>query len=371
MCIALSVSVLTPCFPRFESDYHGLFVKELCDNLEKEVALTVLAPRTRTLGVLKTGYPVNRFPYLPCQRLENLPEATMKGASISRLVELPFYMFSAYKALSLSSPSVIHTHLAIPLGFFSSLVNKPSLITCHCSDLTFPLERRAYLPFTKKALKKTSRVVTVSRYLQNLACKLGSEPKKTETIYLGVDAMRFIRCKKRGALTIGILGRLVPQKNIEDLILAAGLLQERYDIHLRIGGDGPMREYLENYALRLGLESVEFCVVVSDPVQFHQSLDVFVLCSTREQLSISLQEAMSSGVVPVAVNACGCNELIGHGVNGFLFKPRNVPDLVRKLELSFDSGLGFKARKTILDNFDSKINSKKYLKIYSELGHRF
>ena len=367
----MRVSILTPCFPRFIGDYHGIFVKELCDNLADDIDISVLAPRTRTLGKLQTRYPINRFPYLPCQGMENLPEETMKGAPVSRLIELPFYMVSAYKALARSNAPMIHVHLAIPLGFVASTRNKPFLITCHGSDLTLPLEKPHYLPFTKNALRKASKVVTVSRYLERLAWSLGVEPEKTEAIYLGVDADRFKPRRKLGCLTIGTLGRLVSQKNIEDLIDATHLLQERYDVHLRIGGDGPMRGYLEAYVSMVGLKSYEFCGIIKDPVEFHQSLDVFVLCSTREGLSIPLQEAMSCGVVPVAVRACGCDELINSGENGFLYKPRDVNDLVRKIEQAIDSKLGDKARRTITDGFNSKTNAKKYIKVYQELGHRF
>ena len=132
-----------------------------------------------------------------------------------------------------------------------------------------------------------------------------------------------------------------------------------------------MRCYLEEYASRVGMKSYDFCGVVTDPVRFHQFLDVFVLCSTREGLSLSLQEAMSCGVVPVAVNACGCNELVNPGGNGFLFKPRDVEELAVKLEQAIDSRLGSKARDTIIRVFNSKTNAKKYLPVYQELGHRF
>jgi glycosyltransferase involved in cell wall biosynthesis len=214
-------------------------------------------------------------------------------------------------------------------------------------------------------------VVTVSRYLERLAWKLGAQPEKTETIYLGVDANRFKPRGKSVFLTIGTLGRLVSQKNIEDLIDVTRLLQERHDVHLRIGGDGLMRGYLEAYAGKVGLRSYEFCGIVTDPVGFHQSLEIFVLCSTREGLSISLQKAMFYGIVPVAVKACGCDELINTGENGFLYRPRDVDDLVRKIELAIGSKLGGKASWTILEGFYSKTNAKKYLRVYKELGHRF
>ncbi len=371
LTVALKVTVLSPCFPRFKGDYHGVFVKELCDNLSSDVELSVLAPRSRTIGEIDAGYHVERFPYLPRQGMETLPEETMKGAPISRLVELPFYLGGACRALTRTFSSLTHAHLAIPLGLVASISCRPSIITCHGSDLTLPLENLSYLPFTRMALRKATRIVTVSKYLERLARKLGASKKKTQTIHLGVDTNRFKPGKARKELTIGTLGRLVPQKNIEDLLRAMHFLQKRYDIMLRIGGDGPSRGYLETLASKLGLESVEFTGIVKNPVAFHQSLDLFVLCSTREGLSISLQEAMSCGVTPVAVNACGCDELITDGENGYLFQPRNGRDLASKMEAAINTRMGDKARETILEGFDSSVNAKKYLPIYHELGHRF
>lgn len=365
----MSITVLTPCFPRFNGDFHGVFVKELCDNLSKEVDLNVLAPRTKTLDTLSTHYSVERFPYLPKQWMENLPEATMKGVSITRLLELPFYMLGAQRALNKQSPSLVHSHLAIPLGILGALNQKPSVLTCHGSDLTLPLKEKRYLPFTKLALQKTSKVIPVSKYLEQIALKLGASPEKTRTIYLGVDPDRFTPRQTRH-LTIGTLGRLVPQKNIEDFLHAACNLEKKYDFTLRIGGEGASRGYLETIASKLDLK-VEFTGAILDPVAFHQSLDIFVLCSTSEGLSISLQEAMSCGVTPVAVNTCGCPELITNRLNGYMYEPRNIQDLTSKLEEAIHTRLGDKARRTIKHRFNSKENSKQYLEIYQELGHRF
>ncbi len=367
----MKVQVLTPCFPRFEGDFHVVFIKNQCDILSKKVQLSVLAPRTRTLHKLNTSYPVMRFPYMPRQSFEHLPEATMKGAPLSKLIELPPYLWSAFHHINVSSSDIIHAHLAIPLGVVASLSKLPSIITCHGSDLTLPLDKPKYLPFTSLALRKASIVTPVSQYLEKIAWRLGADREKTRTIYLGVDTSRFSPQSKKGKITIGTLGRLVSEKNVEDLIYATRILQDQYDLHLRIGGDGPEKKRLEVLALKLGLNSFEMCGTVFNPVAFHRSLDVFVLCSTREGLSISLQEAMSCGVVPVAVNACGCDELVSHRENGFLFHPRDIDDLVAKLKYAIDSELGGKARQTILENFDSIDNAEKYLHLYQQLGHHY
>ena len=368
----MRVLVFTPSFPRFKGDFHGGFIKSLCDDLSGQVEIQVLAPRTRTMEPYTVCYPVHRFPYLPSRRMEYVAESTMKNAPAINLAGLPAYLVSALLHVLTSKADIIHTHLAIPLGILALASRFPKVITCHGSDLTYPLDNPKYLPFTRAALRKTGLIVTVSRYLESLAVKLGADQRKVRTIYMGVDPNRFIPRKRSRAQTIGTLGRLVPQKRVSDLILATKELERTHDVRLRIGGDGPSRRHLESLAEKVGLKSYEFTGTVTDPVEFHQTLDVFSLCSSREGLSISLQEAMSCGAVPVAVDGCGCDELIKNSENGFLFRTGDVADLASKLRSACNStSLGDKARETILRDFDSRKNSSQYLDVYHELGHRF
>ena len=371
--------VVTPCYPRFPGDYHGGFVRDLCLRLAaRGVELEVLAPRSRTIGAQDAPYRVRRFPYLPLQRLELLPEATMKGAPLGRLVQLPPYLASAFLHIAGIRPSLIHSHIAIPLGFVSALapVDAPRIVTCHGSDCTLPLDNPAYLPFTRHALRKADAVVAVSNYVGGLAKRLGA--KRVETIYLGVDTRRFRPPPSRrrlrsemglppDALIVGTLGRLVPEKSIVDLIDAARIVGSRMDSVFLIGGDGPERQRLERRAK--GLRNIVFTGAVHDAPRFHALLDVFALPSSREGLSLSLQEAMAAGCVPVAARGQGSEEVVADSVNGFFHRPGDPMDLAGKImEASRNLGLGPKARDTIVNGFDAERGADRYAELYRELA---
>jgi glycosyltransferase involved in cell wall biosynthesis len=367
------VSVLTPSFPRYPGDYHGVFIKHLCDQLARHVNLEVIAPRTRTLRPIHSDYPIKRFPYMPSSRMEYIAEATMKNASKTVLTLLPAYLASAYINTIASESRLIHTHLAIPLGLIAAHNPKktPQLITCHGSDVTYPVEKPIYHPIVRLVLRKADRIAAVSKYVHNLTVRLGADSRKTETIYLGVDVDRFKPEKKSHKITIGTLGRLVPEKNIHEILYAAKLIQPKVDFKIRLGGDGPEQPRLMKLAQKLDLEA-EFTGRVSDPVGFHQSLDVFILASGREGLSMSLQEAMSCGAVPVAVNGSGCNELISDEINGYIFEAGDRKMLAAKiLEAINNQKIGCKARDIIVKHFNSETATMKYLKLYSELGISF
>jgi len=370
----LRVLVFTPSYPRYRGDYHGSFIRDLCVRLARHVELSVLAPRSRTMGETADGFQVHRFPYLPWRGGELVAERTLVGAPAAHLAQLPMYMASAYLHLVKDSYDVVHTHIAIPLGLLS--VHSPrktrNLVTCHGSDCTFPIKHPFCRPLTRKALRGAGRVTTVSNHVRKLAVSLGAEDEKTETVYLGVDAERFKpepSMRDGDKVTVGTLGRLVADKNVEDILHAFKAVEDGMDARLLVGGDGPRLEYLRSLANELELGDVEFMGRVADPAGFHQRCDVFALASTREGLSASLQEAMSSGCVPVAVNGHGCRELIEHGINGLLFEPRNVEDLAaRMLEALDRPRMAAEARETIIEGFNMDRNYRRYLEIYREMS---
>ncbi len=67
----MRVLVFTPSFPRFKGDFHGGFIKSLCDVLSEDVEIQVLAPRTRTME----PYPVDCPLAFPIQAIPRIPNA--------------------------------------------------------------------------------------------------------------------------------------------------------------------------------------------------------------------------------------------------------------------------------------------------------
>ena len=370
----MRVLVFTPSYPRYSGDYHGSFIRGLCTRLARHVDLTVLAPRSRTLGASMDDFPVHRYPYLPWRGAELVAESTLVGAPASHIIQLPMYLASAYLHLVKEGFDVVHTHMAIPQGLLA--VHSPrktrNLVTCHGSDCTIPVIYPIYRPLTGRALRGAHRVTAVSDYVRGLAVSLGANSEKTETVYLGVDTKRFKPgpgVRDGDKVTVGTLGRLVPEKNVGDILHALKVVEHSMDVRLLVGGDGPCLDHLRSLAHMLRLKDVEFMGRVTDPAGFHRGCDVFVLASTREGLSVSLQEAMSSGCVPVAVNGHGCRELITHGRNGLLFEPRNVADLASKIvEAANSPGMGAEARATIRRRFNMDKNYRRYLEIYQEMA---
>jgi len=129
------------------------------------------------------------------------------------------------------------------------------------------------------------------------------------------------------------MGRLVPVKNQASLIEAAEQLRT---LGLKptvvIAGDGPLRNELEGQAKAAGLgDAVKFLGHRADPEVVMAAMDVYVLTSVSEGLPNTVLEAMATGLPVVTTRVGGAEELVEHGVTGFLVPPSDTEALARAL----------------------------------------
>jgi glycosyltransferase involved in cell wall biosynthesis len=89
-----------------------------------------------------------------------------------------------------------------------------------------------------------------------------------------------------------------------------------------------MRQELQNCVAENGLGgSVIFAGSRRDVPDMLNLLDIFALTSLSEGTSISLLEAMASGVVPVVTDVGGNPAVVDNGRNGLTVTPRDVPGI--------------------------------------------
>ncbi len=92
------------------------------------------------------------------------------------------------------------------------------------------------------------------------------------------------------------------------------------DVDLLMAGDGPLREELEVLAKSLGIAGrVKFLGIRKDVPEVLKAGDVFALTSVSEAASLTLLEAMASGLPSVVTDVGGNPDLIRRDVDGLLF----------------------------------------------------
>lgn len=101
--------------------------------------------------------------------------------------------------------------------------------------------------------------------------------------------------------------------------------------------------------------------------------DIFVFTSDRnEGWGASLNEAMSSGCACVVSDAIGASHyLINDGINGLLFKSKNVSSLIMQLKKLLDKKyreeISFNAYQTMLNEWQPKIAAKRLVELLRNL----
>jgi phosphatidylinositol alpha 1,6-mannosyltransferase len=127
--------------------------------------------------------------------------------------------------------------------------------------------------------------------------------------------------------TILFVGRLDPEKRVDELLHAAALLPTDHEWRLELIGDGICRDELEAMACTLGIAArVRFRGFVSDAelIAAYRACAVFCMPGVAELQSLVTLEAMAAGKPVVAADAMALPHLVRPGHNGLLHPPGDV-----------------------------------------------
>lgn len=272
---------------------------------------------------------------------------------------------------------LIHTHNPSP-HFYGSiagyLTGRPVVHTKHGRN--FPKDtKRVWI--NKLASFLTDRVVAVSHDAATVCLDVEKIPSsKVSVILNGTDTNLFFPARdkifdRRMPLRIGIVARLSAEKDHVTLLNACKLLANRTNnFHLDVIGGGVLRETLEQTVEALGIcPFVTFYGVCHNVPELLRKLDIFVLSSTTEGISLTLLEAMASELPIVATNVGGNPEVVIEGETGYLVPPQNSEEIATKLLCLINDGdlrrqMGVRGRERVISHFSIEETAKKYADLY-------
>jgi glycosyltransferase involved in cell wall biosynthesis len=329
-----------------------------------ELASGLDPKRFRSLALLPGG------PWLPAQlKSRDIPYVIAE----SRV----WYDFKLLRALlrivRQEKVDLIHSHLP-GQNFYSCVTAKLTgrkIIATYHSALR-PSGRDGFRSTIKSwTVRNTATaIVVVSDYLRR-AFELERFPRdKVFLIYNGIDLSRFRQScggKLRAELgwqgemkLVGMVANFRRSKGYEYFVRAARQVADKIpDAAFVAVGDiddtlrGRMRELLH----KLDLESrFHFMGFRSDIPQVLHDLDVFVLSSTDEGLSIATIEAMAAGRPVVVTRSGGPQEIVQDGKTGFLVPPADPETLAARvceilLHPELGARLGAAAGKDVEERF--------------------
>jgi len=231
--------------------------------------------------------------------------------------------------------------------------------------------------FYSQSLASYDRVVIFSQQQKTLLAHYGVPEANIAVIPNGVDVEKYFpgpseyRQKIGAATLVGYLGRIDPEKNVEALLRAFQDLDPLDDVKLVLVGSGSDRRRLGR---RFASDRVVFTGQVMDEaarIEMLRAMDIFVLPSVVEGLSLSLLEAMACGIAPIATDVGSDGEALRGA--GLVLDPRDLEGQLRLalrtlLEYpDFRAELGRQARLRAVERYSLADNLDRLLGLYREL----
>ena len=169
-------------------------------------------------------------------------------------------------------------------------------------------------------------IVTTEQILNRIKSKDNTLSNKLSIIPNYVDIKIFNPKITKKKYDIIFIGRISEQKNLSSLLQAV----ENYKYKLLIIGSGVLKEkFLKEYGSNKNISWLDRIPNYQIPKYMNES-KIFVLPSLYEGHPKILIEAMSCGMITLASNVDGNNEVIQDGLNGYLCEP-TAEDIEKRL----------------------------------------
>lgn len=239
-------------------------------------------------------------------------------------------------------PDLIHAHNALYPGLMAAQLKRTLSIPFVLTEHHTVYARRKLNPARERqvasCIRDSDHLLPVSDASGDVLESLfgdATKPWSPVGNMIDEDFFAFAEAPRRDAPIFFNVGRMQPLKGQQNLISAfAAYLKEGGNGQLRIGGDGPLRQDLENHAAALGVaDRIRFPGML-DREQVREEIrtaDAYVLSSHTETFGIPVIEALSTGRPVLATRSNG-PEFIMTEADGILVPPRDIEALTRGLQ---------------------------------------
>jgi len=266
--------------------------------------------------------------YAESPEVEGLSVHRVKGEPLplqERFLE-PVAYRELYHRLRLEGYDLVHVHgLDSPLAMASLIAGKslgmPTVATNH-SLVDGGLMKYLHLALGRLFLQFARGIIAVSSAVAEETRVMAPE-RKVYIIPNGIEGKTIENSFARGErIIVTTVARMTRKKGVEEVVgIAPRLLERNPRLFFQLVGDGPLREKLEAQVKEEGMaDKFHFTGELprGEVLERLEDSDIFFLPSEKEAFGISVLEALSKGVPPVARNHSGVSDIVKHGQNGYL-----------------------------------------------------
>lgn len=308
----------------------------------------------------------------------------MKGL---RKIQRLFFLIGIYRYILNNSErySIIHGHSALQhtavasrAGFKTGI---PVLAKTSSSGLTGDLRVLSeYIEgswMKRWIYKYINRIVYTSELARDEFIQADFPVNKLVYIPNGVvvDEVHPQKIVTQPEIKMITVARLSFEKGIDILVHAIEYLRKNYTdlprFSLIVLGDGPERANVEQLIRTAGLEHViTLAGNQSNPSEYLQKSDLFVLPSRCEGMSNALLEAMASGLKCIATQVGSNATVLAEGQAGWLVHPENPQALAEKIFQAFSGEPAWTEEKRtawVKNEFGIHSVALRYIQLYNTL----
>jgi glycosyltransferase involved in cell wall biosynthesis len=255
---------------------------------------------------------------------------------------------------------LLYSHTALPsviLGAAAArLTHRPHVVHQHTFPYFSPspaarLVQRVLL----RSVSGSARFIAVGDHVRDGLEAAGIRPERIAVVPNGVTSAELPAPSATGTVTVGMLARLDPGKNVHIFLEAAGRARPITPVRYVVGGvSGPFSAHereLRKQAAGAGIEIVS----TEDGNEFVSALDVVVIPSSYEGSPLVLLEAMAASRAVIASDIPGIRQALAPGA-GILVPPADVAALASAIEALVDdeprrAELGRRARQVAMERY--------------------
>ncbi len=313
------------------------------------------------------------------------------GQGKFRWQDLPRYVLSLRRVIKQIKPDLIHAGPVQTCAFIAVLTGFRPIVTMSWGfDLLQDAERnRRYKRITQYVLRNSSFFIGDSQVVRAKALAHGMDPGRIVIFPWGVDLQRFMpkdwsssledRLVTDNSFTLFCNRSWEPIYGVDVLVRAfVRAAESRPGLSLILLGGGSQGPHIRQILINGGaLDRVTFGGQVSQselPRWYHWA-DGYISPSHVDGSSVSLMEALASGLPCLVSDIPGNREWVTECENGWLFPDGDADALAAKILQAVDQRrsfpeMGHAARVVAEERADWTKNSKKLMQAYTQALQR-